>query len=68
MRGCIWSIILKQIRKINLRKSLWLPCGKGLDEGRKMLELRVQLVLVVLRVRQGDQVRTEGVRGKERKK
>lgn len=68
MRGCIWSIILKQIRKINLRKSLWLPCGKGLDEGRKKLELRVQLVLVVLRVRQGDQVRTEGVRGKERKK
>ena len=39
-----------------------------MDEGRKKLELRVQLVLVVLRVRQGDQVRTEGVRGKERKK
>ena len=39
-----------------------------MDEGRKKLELRVQLVLVVLRVRQRDQVRTEGVRGKERKK
>ena len=39
-----------------------------MDEGRKKLELRVQLGLLVLRVRQGDQVRTQGARGKERKK
>lgn len=39
-----------------------------MDEGRKKLELRVQLGLLVLRVRQGDQVRTEGVRGKKRER
>lgn len=50
---------LEADEKNQSEKITWLLCGKCLDEGRKKLELRVQLGLLVLRARQGDQVRTE---------